>query len=136
MFPLSHLWLAALALIGVGLSAPPASAGWVCIKNETKIPLIVQELPDRPTARRGKLVKLRPGEVYREYQRSPGERKVRIFDARTPGKPLGLGKLSWKTADVMMQIELADHVARLVPASHKKPPAPMIVQAGSAQPKR
>jgi hypothetical protein len=136
MFPMSHLWLVALTLIGVGLSTPSASAGWVCIKNETKIPLIVQELPDRPTARRGKLVKLLPGEIYREYHRTAGERKVRIFDARTPGKPLGQGKLIWKSADVMLRIELADHVARLVPASHQKPTAPMIVQAGSAQEKR
>jgi hypothetical protein len=113
------------ALCGVGLVVSTASAGWVCIKNESKVALVVQEVPTRPTPKRGKTIKLLPGEVYREYHTIAGERRVRVYDASDPAKPLGSAKLTWPTkGDVIYKLEVVEQTARLVP----------IVQAGSTKP--
>ena len=123
-----------LFLAVIGLFAVPASgfAGWICIKNETKLAVVIQEVPDPPGLKRGKLVKLLPGETYREYQPAAGEKTVQVFDARTPTKPLCAVKLTWPAADVTFKVETAEQVVRLAPV---KPEAAPVVAAAASQPK-
>jgi hypothetical protein len=124
-----------LALLGVGAIPPSASAGWVCIKNELKVAVVLQEVPERHRLRRGKVVKLLPGEVYREYHTSAGERQVQVFDTRDRDKPLGSAKLAWSAkGDVTYKLEAVKQVVRLVQVDPNKPPAPPAVEVGT--PKR
>ncbi len=132
MFRPVYLRLQLLAVCGVAFSPLTASAGWICIKNETKLTVVIQEVPDRPVLKRGKRVKLLPGEVYREYQPTDGERKVQVFDARDPAKPLCTTKIDWSAkGDMTLKLEQTEKVVRLAPV---KPPVPPVVQVGSAQP--
>ncbi len=129
-----RLLLHALALIAVTAIAGPASAGWICVKNETKASLIIQEVPDHPGAKRGKLVRLLPGEVYREYQPAAGARKVQVYDARCPGQPLCVDKMVWPAkGDVTLKLESIEEVVRLAPVPPVKK-APVVVQTGSTEP--
>jgi hypothetical protein len=122
-------------LSGVAVVIPTASAGWVCIKNESKFTLLVREVPARPTIKRGKTMKLLPGEVYREHQTTVGERRVQVYDARDPTKPLCSTQLTWPAKDdVTYKLEVVERVMRLTPVVSAKSPAPPIVQVGS--PKR
>jgi hypothetical protein len=106
------------ALCGVGLVVSTASAGWVCIRNESKVALVVQEVPSRSTLKRGKTIKLLPGEVYREHHAVAGERKVRVYDVRDAAKPLGTAKLTWPArGDVTYKLEVVNRVARLAPVA-------------------
>jgi hypothetical protein len=116
-----------LALCGVGYCSPNVSAGWVCIKNELKVAVVIQEVPERPRTRRGKMVKLLPGEVYREYHAAAGERRVQVFDPRDPDKPLCSAKLKWPAkGDVTYELEIIEQKIRLAP----------VVQVGPVLPKR
>jgi hypothetical protein len=124
-----------LALAGVGCFTPTVSAGWVCIKNELKVAVVLQEVPDRPRLRRGKVVKLLPGEVYREYHPAAGERRVQVFESRDPDKPLCSTKLTWPaTGDVSYKLEAVKQVVRLDLIAPNKSPVPPTVQVGSAKP--
>jgi hypothetical protein len=123
-----------LALFAVACFPPTASAGWVCIKNELKVAVVLQEVPDRPRLRRGKVVKLLPGEVYREYHPAAGERRVQVFDTRDPDKPLCSAKLTWPAkGDVTYKLEVVKQVVRLDLVTPNKSPAPPSVQVGSAK---
>lgn len=124
-----------LALCGVGIVVSTASAGWVCIKNESKIALVVQEVPTRPTLKRGKTIKLLPGEVYREHHSTAGERKVQVYDARDHTKPLSSTKLIWPAkGDVTYKLEVVEQVVRLAPVVPSKSQVSPAVQVGSAGP--
>jgi hypothetical protein len=115
-----------LLLFGIVLPLPAASAGWVCLKNESKVVLVVREVVDRPSLRRGKVVKLLPGEVYREHQTAAGERRVQVFDARNLTRPLCSAKLTWTARDdTTYKFEAVEKTVRLthvVPA--KSPTVP------------
>ena len=105
MFRQVYLGLQLLAVCGVVFSPSSASADWICIKNETKIAVVIREVTDRPGQKRGKVIKLLPGEVYREYQSAAGERKVQVFDARDHAKPLCAEKLQWPAkGDVTLKL--------------------------------
>src|SRR5688500_7754236 len=102
-----------LALCGIGYFSPKVSAGWVCVKNELKVAVVIQEVPDRPRPRRGKVVKLLPGEVYREYHPAAGERRVQVFDSRDPDNPLCSTKLKWPAkGDVTYKLEIVEQKVR------------------------
>jgi hypothetical protein len=121
------------AVLGVCLAPLSSSAGWLCIKNDTKVALVVQEVPDRPGQKRGKLVKLLPGEIYREYLPTAGERRVLIFDARNHVKPLSTAQLIWPArGDTILKFETVEGAVRLVPVTPKLPASPDVVQVGSA----
>jgi hypothetical protein len=57
-----------------------ASAGWLTVKNDTKSTIILEEVTEGPIVKRGKTIRLLPGEVYREFSLNPGEKKVHIYD--------------------------------------------------------
>lgn len=122
-------------LIAAASLSPTAAAGWVCLKNESKVAVVLQEAPDRPRLRRGKVVKLLPGEVYREYHSAAGERRVQVFDPSDPDKPLCTAKLTWPAkGDVTYKLEVVKQVFRLVPVAPDKSPTPPAVRTGSAEP--
>ncbi len=130
--PINHRLLIA-ALCGIVLAPPQAFAGWICIKNESKLTVIVREVPDRPRLRRAKVVKLQPGEVYREHQPRSGERKVQIFDAHDHSQPLSTAKLTWKAADdVTYRVEVVEQVVQLSEVVPKKPGP--VIQVGTSKP--
>jgi hypothetical protein len=123
-----------LALFGVGCFTPTAPAGWVCIKNELKVAVVLREVPDRPKFRRVKVVKLLPGEVYREYHPAAGERRVQVFDARDPDKPICSAKLTWSAkGDVTYKVEAVKQAVQLVLVTPDKSPAPSAVVVGSSK---
>jgi hypothetical protein len=123
------------AICGVGLLMPIASAGWVCIKNECQVALVIQDVPARTKLKRGKVVKLLPGEVYREHQTAAGEGQVQVYDARYPAKPLCRTKLTWPAkGDVTYKLEVVEQEVRLSLLVPDKSTTPSVGQAGS--PKR
>jgi hypothetical protein len=116
--------LAALVLL---LTADSGRAGWIVIKNETKSAVVIQEVADKP-AKRGKQVRLLPGEVYREFHLVAGEKKFEVYDPKAPSKPLCRETVSWKAADLMYRVELVEKAVKL---SSVKPPVQL---AGAEQP--
>lgn len=118
------LSLAAVVLL---LSAESARAGWIVIKNETKSAVVIQEVADKP-GKRGKQVRLLPGEVFREFHLLAGEKKFEVYDPKSPAKPLCRETLAWKATDVTFRVELVEKVVKLSPA---KPPVQL---AGAEQP--
>jgi hypothetical protein len=93
------------ALLSLIAWAAPSAAGWLSIKNDTTVPLVIQDAPTMPGQKRLKTIRLMPGEVYREFRLTAGEKEVQVFDARCPAKPLFCEKLKWKAADTALQIE-------------------------------
>src|SRR5687768_9449252 len=89
-------------VILIGLLAPPgrATAGWVTIKNETNQPVVVQETHVvNNQVRRGKPVKLMPGDVLREFQANPGTKTIHVLEGGGQKRTLCRGELSWTTGD-------------------------------------
>ena len=88
------LALAATLLAAAG----PARAGdgtWVTLKNNTRQVVVVQEtVVCNGLVKRGKAIRLLPGETVREFQAAPAVKKVEIFDGRSPGKLLWSGNLN------------------------------------------
>jgi len=97
------------------LLADSARAGWIVIKNETKTAVVIQEVADKP-GKRGKQVRLLPGEVYREFHLLAGEKKYEVYDPKAPTKPLCRETLSWKATDLTFKVELVEKVVKLSPA--------------------
>ena len=99
----------ATILLTLLAGGPPAQAGWLTVKNDTKQTVVLESVADGVLVKRTKSVRLLPGETYREYRLVPGERKVQLFDGSQPGKPLGQplgqGTLTWKLADQSLHIE-------------------------------
>src|SRR6266536_5712994 len=91
----------------VGLTTGSARAGWVSIKNETKAAVLIQEVPANPTAKRGKPVRLLPGEVYREYHAAAGEKQLQVLDAKSPTQVLCEAKVKWPVEDVTVRVRTA-----------------------------
>jgi hypothetical protein len=132
---LAYLRYLSLAVCGAGLFVSNTSAGWICIKNESKVTLVVQDIHARPILKRGKSVKLLPGEVYREYQSTAGERRVQVFEARDPVGPRVTTKLVWPTkGDVTYKLDVVERAANLTLVVSGKDVAPPVIQAGSAKP--
>jgi hypothetical protein len=76
------------------------SAGWVTIKNETGQPVIVQETTVvNNKLRRGKPVKLMPGDEFREYQSAPGTKTIHVLETGGVKRTLCRGDLTWQTGD-------------------------------------
>jgi hypothetical protein len=103
----------------IGLSALPARAGWFSIKNETKTAVLIVEVPAHPTAKRGKPVRLLPGEVYREYHAAAGEKHLRVLDAKSPTQVLCDAKVKWPVEDVAVRVRTADKITKLEPVAGK-----------------
>jgi hypothetical protein len=129
MFGLSSIRNLAI-LIAVGIvGGERAHAGWICIRNESNVPLVIQEIPEKNTRVPGKIVRLLPGEVYREYQPNSGEKRFHLLDLRQPGKPLFSGILKWPKEDVSLRIRSEEKIVRFLPLNSKDQAEPAIVTA-------
>ena len=101
--------LSIAGLLGLLLLAPsPAGAGWVSVRNTTDKTVYVQDVPEGILpgllSRRRKVIRLQPGEVYREFQANPGERSVDVYDAAAPAKPIHKAILKWGPTDVTFNL--------------------------------
>lgn len=106
MIRLHNILLIVTAVFGLFGTASAAQGGWVTITNNTKQVIVIQETGgplNRPI--RGKLVKLQPGETYREYQLMAGTKNVQVYDAATPNTPLLQDKLTWDKADAAFAVK-------------------------------
>jgi hypothetical protein len=101
MVRFSQLPTAILAVMGVLGGSERCFAGWLTITNETRQELILQDgsSADVKGAKRGKTVRLMPGEVYREYLPGEGQKQVQVFDAGCPSKPLFRGPVRWAAVE-------------------------------------
>lgn len=72
-----------------------AEAGWLTIKNNTRQPIVVQEITAvNGKIKRGKPISLLPGETVREFIPGPTTKSIDIFDPQKPGQTLWTGKLN------------------------------------------
>lgn len=90
-------WLLALAAASFAVAGPARAAdGWVTLKNDTRQVVVVQEtVVCNGLVKRGKAIRLLPGETVREFQAGPAVKKVEVFDGRNPGKLLYSGNLNF-----------------------------------------
>lgn len=89
-------------ILAAGLFGPVgrATAGWVTIKNETDHPVVVQDsCVVKGQVRRGKPIRLMPGEVVREYQSCPGGKTVHVVESGGRKRSLTSGELTWDKGD-------------------------------------
>jgi hypothetical protein len=106
--------LAAVVAV-VGLSGS-AEAGWVTIKNNTDRVIVVQELVvTNGVVKRGKPIRLLPGETVKEYQTNPCVKKVEVFDANDPARPLYTGNLNCKDENPAFSITLDGRSVSITP---------------------
>ena len=131
MRPPPSVCLPVLAGLGLLLTSGTAPAGWVSIKNELKIAVVIQELPDNPAVKRGKAVRLLPGETYREYHPVSGEKRFHLLDLRGHGKPLFLGLLRWSKLDVSLRIRSEEGGVTVVPVTPRGADDPAVVTASA-----
>jgi len=92
--------------MGLTMSSDSANAGWICVKNESKDTVVIQEVPDAPNAKRGKMMRLLPGEVHREFRPGDGSVKFEVFDPKCLTKPLLAERIFWGIKDTLFQLQL------------------------------
>jgi hypothetical protein len=82
--------------------AGPASAGWITIKNDTDKVVVIQEVRvmNGKTVK-GKVYRLTPGEVLKEFQTGPGEKTVLVSEK--DGTPVK-AKLTWGKDDAAFSV--------------------------------
>jgi hypothetical protein len=104
--PLRSRLLTLLAtLLAVAGSAGAADGGWITFKNNTQQVVVVQEtVVCNGVTKRGKPIRMLPGETLREFQATPAVRKYEVFDGRNPGKPLFSGNLKCLGAEQTFSI--------------------------------
>jgi hypothetical protein len=82
-------------LLAVAGLTGAADGGWITFKNNTQQVVVVQEtVVCNGVTKRGKPIRMLPGETLREFQATPAVRKYEVFDGRNPGKPLFSGSLN------------------------------------------
>lgn len=88
------LALAAALLAAVG-SASAGDGGWVTFKNTTSQVIILQEtVVSNGVTKRGRPIRLLPGETLRQFQATPAMRKFEVFDGRNTDRCLFCGNLN------------------------------------------
>jgi hypothetical protein len=90
-------WKIGLVCLVVVLITPGATfAGWMGLKNDMNVTLVVQEIVVvNNQAKAGKPNKLAVGDVLRDTQFTPGgQRRFSIFDAANPNKPIYTGNFT------------------------------------------
>ena len=86
--PRTRLALFSMALAAVLIPVSAADAAWVTIQNDTNRVIVVQTaVTVNGQLRRGKPMRLLPGEVLRELYGPPAI-SVEVYDAQNPNKPI------------------------------------------------
>jgi hypothetical protein len=110
------LVLTATLLAGAG-SARASDGGWITFKNNTQQVVVVQEtVVCNGETKRGKPIRMLPGETLREFQATPAVRKFEVFDGRNPGKPLFSGNLNCLAAQQTFSIASDGKTLTVTPA--------------------
>ena len=89
MVPPVRAWFwPVVALLFAAWSSRSAEAGWMTLKNDSNRVLVVQEtvVAKDGTLKRGKPIRLLPGETLREFQAGPTVKRVEIYDLQVPAK--------------------------------------------------
>ena len=95
------------------------------LKNDTNKVLVIQEVAVAPNGvvKRGRPIRLLPGETLREFQAMPGEKRVEVLDMMAPAKPLFSGKIAWKADTPSFSITADAKATNVVPVAMKGPAA-------------
>jgi len=67
---------------------------------------MIQEVPDSPLGKRGKIIRLQPGEVHREFRSGTGGVKFEVLDPKTAGKALCVERIMWDVKDTLYNLQL------------------------------
>jgi hypothetical protein len=135
MVPLTSRFF--LIAAGVVLAATgTAPAGWISIKNETRSAVVLHDVPDGPAGKRGRVVRLLPGEVYREYQPRAGEKRVQVLETRGQSGVLFEATLKWPAGDVSLRIRKEGDAVTLDPVRPARPEGAVAVVSVPGKPKR
>lgn len=103
------------ALVAVPLTSSAAAAGWITITNDTNMVVVIQDCGDGKKGGRAKVVRLLPGETYREFQAAAGDKRMQIFEFRGPAKPLFDGPVKWKADDLSLSVQPDGKALKLAP---------------------
>jgi len=96
-----------LAIVLVLSPIGAAEAAWVTVKNDTNRVIVVQSAESvKGQLKRGKPVRLLPGESIREFH-SPPAITLEVFDAQNPNKPLLSNNLSIKNENQAFSVGVA-----------------------------
>ena len=126
----------------VRLSAPPLSppsrppsrfvarprvgpGGW-SVKNDTQQTILVEEKVEGLFGRRsGRVIRMLPGEVHKEYKSRAGCKPVEVYNAAVSvTKPVALGTITWQAADETWVVSItADPKAEDRQVGHRAAPA-------------
>jgi hypothetical protein len=108
-----------LLILALGGELAPVRAGWLIISNNTPAVLIVQEnRDDTGILRRPRIVRLLPGEVYREFHPGEGKTTLQVFDARKPQKPLHKSGVQWGAEEIALNLEAEGTSVKVVRAAN------------------
>ena len=122
-----RLLVLAATLFAAWGQASDARAAWVTIQNDTKGVIVVQSATTvNGQVRRGKPVRLLPGESVREFY-APPSIAMEVYDAQNPNKPLLTAPLTIKTENQAFSVAATPVgvvVAPVVEAPKKPDPAP------------
>lgn len=124
--PRTRLALFSMALAAVLIPVSAADAAWVAIQNDTKRVIVVQTgVTVNGQLRRGKPVRMLPGEVLREFYGPPAI-AVEVYDAQNPNKPILSTPLAIKNENQGFSLSTTPQGLVLGPveAPAKKPETP------------
>jgi hypothetical protein len=89
------LFLAAMTLVGAG-PLSDANAAWITVQNDTKRVIVVQSaIVVNGQVKRGKPVRLLPGEVLKEFHMPPAM-ALEVYDPQNPNKAMLAAPLTIK----------------------------------------
>jgi type IV pilus biogenesis protein CpaD/CtpE len=88
----------ALAFLATCAFVTAADAGWVTFKNDTKNPVVVQQVMTLPNGKQARGVprKLAAGESFREFQNVPGVNAYEVYNTGNPPAKVWSGTLNCK----------------------------------------
>lgn len=111
------LFLAAVLAAGAG-SSPEATAAWITVQNDTKRVIVVQSaIVVNGQVKRGKPVRLLPGEVFKEFH-TPPTVALEVYDPQVPNKAMLVAPLTIKNEN--QKFSVAPNAAGLNVSEVKK----------------
>jgi hypothetical protein len=106
----------AAALLAAAGTAPAAEAGWVTIQNDTGRVVVVQTtVTSNGQPRRGRPVRLLPGEHVREFHPTPSV-QVEVFDGQPQDRSLYCGTLTLRPDPQTFLVAAAGRGVTVTPA--------------------
>ena len=125
----TRLLALAAALLATAGSAPAGDGGWLTFKNTTRQTIVLQEtVVTNGVTKRGRPIRLLPGETLKQFQATPAMRKFEVFDGCNPGKPLFSGSLNCLAASPSFSITSDAKGVSITPAT------PVVRAGGESEP--